>query len=99
MLRQNKLKVKFSKCHFWQKQVKFLGHVVSEASISVDPSEVDAIQNWKRPETVTDIRSFLGLAANYRRFIKDFSKMALPLPNLTSKGVKFVWADGCEAAF
>lgn len=73
-LRSNQMKAKFSKCHFWQSCLKFLGHINSESGISVDPSKIEAIQNSKRPESVTEIRSFLGLAGYYRRFIKTFQK-------------------------
>ena len=93
------MKAKFSKCHFWQSRVKFLGHIISESGISVDPSKIEAIQNWKRPKSVTEIHSFLGLAGYYRRFIKDFSRVVLPLTSLTRKGIRFIWSDKCEASF
>ena len=93
------MKAKFSKCHFWRSRVKFLGHIISESGISVDPSKIEAIQDWKRPESVTEIRSFLGLAGYYRRFIKDFSKIIVPLTSLTKKGVKYIWSDKCENSF
>ena len=65
----------------------------------MDPSKIEAIQNWKRPESVTEIRSFLGLAGYYRRFIKEFSKIFVHLTSLTKKGVKYIWSDKCEASF
>ena len=71
----------------------------SNDGISVDPSKVDAVANWRRPSTVTEIRSFLGLAGYYRQFIEGFSKIALPLTKLTQKGVKFEWSDDCECSF
>ena len=80
-------------------RISFLGHVVSKDGISVDPDKVDAVANWRRPSTVTEIRSFLGLAGYYRRFIEGFSKIALPLTKLTQKGVKFEWSDDCECSF
>jgi len=74
-LRSNQLKAKFSKCHFWQSRVKFLGHIISESGISVDPSKIEAIQDWKRPESVTEIRSFLGLAGYYLVLSKTFLRL------------------------
>ena len=90
---------KFSKCEFWLDKVGFLGHIVSAEGVSVDPQKVEAVSNWKRPTTVTEIRSFLGLAGYYRRFVQDFSKIAAPLSGLTKKGVKFEWSDQCEQSF
>ncbi|WVZ94416.1 LOW QUALITY PROTEIN: hypothetical protein U9M48_040309 [Paspalum notatum var. saurae] len=84
-LREHKLYAKFSKCAFWLKEVSFLGHILSEKGVAVDPSKVKDVLNWKQPETVTEIRSFLGLAGYYRRFIKDFSKTAKPVTSLTEK--------------
>ena len=98
-LREEKLYAKFSKCEFWIKQVAFLGHIVSEAGIHVDPSKIQTIENWKAPKTPTEIRQFLGLAGYYRRFIRNFSKIAKPLTSLTQKGVSFNWEDKQEEAF
>ncbi|WVZ84072.1 hypothetical protein U9M48_031144 [Paspalum notatum var. saurae] len=98
-LREHKLYAKFSKCAFWLKEVGFLGHVLSEKGVAVDPSKVEAVLNWKQPESVTGIRSFLGLAGYYRRFIKDFSKIAKPMTSLTKKNVKFIWSPKCEEGF
>ncbi|WVZ58342.1 hypothetical protein U9M48_008621 [Paspalum notatum var. saurae] len=90
-LREHKLYAKFSKCAFWLKEVSFLGHILSEKGVAVDPSKVEDVLNWKQPETVTEIRSFLGLEGYYRRFIKDFSKTAKPMTSLTKKNAKYVW--------
>ena len=98
-LRDNKLYAKFEKCDFWKEEVKFLGHVVSKDGVSVDPSKVEAVMNWKQPTTVTEIRSFLGLAGYYRRFIRDFSSIASSLTKLTRKDVPFMWTADCEKAF
>ncbi|KAL0561652.1 hypothetical protein IC582_002092 [Cucumis melo] len=98
-LRDNKLYVKFSKCEFWLKQVSFLGHVVSKAGVSVDPAKIEAVTGWTRPSTVSEVRSFLGLAGYYRRFVENFSCIATPLTQLTRKGAPFVWSKACEDSF
>ncbi|KAL0548949.1 hypothetical protein IC582_013427 [Cucumis melo] len=98
-LRANKLYAKFSKCEFWLKKVTFLGHVVSSEGVSVDPAKTEAVTNWPRPSTVSEIRSFLGLAGYYRRFVEDFSRIASPLTQLTRKGTPFVWSPACESSF
>ena len=99
MLRWHQLYAKFNKCEFWLSRVGFLGHVVSADDIYVDPQKVEAVANWEQPTTVTEVRSFLGLAGYYRRFIEGFSKIAGPLHGLTRKGVKFEWTDRCEESF
>ena len=99
ILRDHQLYAKFSKCEFWLEKVAFLGHVISREGIVVDPAKVEAVTEWKRPETLTEIRSFLGLAGYYRRFIKDFSKLASPLTDLTKKNCQFLWSDKCENSF
>ena len=98
-LRDKQLYAKLKKCEFWLGKVSFLRHVVTKDGISVDPGKVDAMSNWRRPNTMTEIRSFLGLASYYRRFIKGFSKIALPLTRLTQKGVKFEWSNDYERSF
>ncbi|KAA0050673.1 pol protein [Cucumis melo var. makuwa] len=98
-LRDNKLYAKFSKCEFWLKQVSFLGHVVSKAGVSVDPAKIEAVTDWTRPSTVSEVRSFLGLAGYYRRFVENFSHIATPLTQLTRKGAPFVWSKACEDSF
>jgi len=96
ILRRNQLYGKFSKCEFWLEKVAFLGHIITKEGIEVDPAKVEAVSLWKQPKTVKEIRSFLGLAGYYRRFIKDFSKIAMSLTQLTRKGVHFVWNEQCE---
>ncbi|KAL4017102.1 hypothetical protein IC575_024776 [Cucumis melo] len=98
-LRANRLYAKFSKCEFWLKKVSFLGHVVSSEGVSVDPVMIKEVTNWPRPSTVSAIRSFLGLAGYYRRFVEDFSCIASPLTQLTRKGTHFVWIPDCESSF
>jgi hypothetical protein len=98
-LRDHQLYAKFSKCEFWLKTVPFLGHVLSEDGISVDPSKVQEVMNWKAPTIVHEVRSFLRLAGYYRHFIPDFSKITKPMISLLQKDHKFVWTDECEIAF
>ena len=99
ILKEKQLYAKLSKCEFWLEKVNFLGHVISGEGIAVDPSKIEAVLQWKPPRTVTEIRSFLGLAGYYRRFIEGFSKLALPLTRLTRKGQAFVWDHKCEDSF
>ena len=99
VLSDHKLYAKCRKCEFWLTEVKFLRHVVSATSVSVDPEKVEAVMSWERPKSVFEIRSFLGLAGYYRRFIEDFSRLAAPMTILTRKEVKFEWNDLCEKAF
>jgi hypothetical protein len=98
-LRDHHLYAKISKCEFWLDTVKFLGHTISGDGISVDPSKVQEVMDWKPPTSVHQIRSFLGLAGYYRRFIPDFSRIAKPMIELLKKGVKFSWDQKCEDAF
>jgi hypothetical protein len=79
--------------------VKFLGHTISGDGISVDPSKVQEVMDWKPPTSVHQIRSFLGLAGYYRRFISDFSRIATPMTELLKKGAKFSWNQKCEDVF
>jgi hypothetical protein len=88
-----------SKCDFWLREIKFLGHTISQEGISVDPEKVQEVMNWKPPTTVRQIQSFLGLAGYYRRFIQDFSRIAKPMTELLKKGVEYEWSQKCEDAF
>ena len=99
LLRDYQLYAKFSKCDFWLTEVRFLWHLVSASGVSVDPEKVEAMMNWERPKLVFEIRSFLGLAGYYMRFIENFSRLATPMMRLTRKEVKFEWNDLCEKAF
>ncbi|GKE94136.1 putative reverse transcriptase domain-containing protein [Tanacetum coccineum] len=80
-------------------EVQFLGHVVNRDGIHVDPSKVESVKNWKIPELSTEIRSFLGLAGYYQRFIENFSKIAKPLTLLNQKNNTYVWGDEQDEAF
>ena len=99
ILREKKLYAKFKKCEFLLDQVVFLGHVISEAGISVDPSKVEVVVDWARLTNVSENRSFLDLAGYYRRFVEGFSHIAAPLTQLTRKNAKFVWTEECEKSF
>ena len=99
ILREKKLYAKLSKCEFWLDSISFLGHVISKEGVSVDPMKVEAVVGWCRPTNVTEVRSFLGLAGYYRRFVEGFSRIAMPLSRLTQKQVKFEWTDDCEQSF
>ena len=81
-LREHKLYAKFSKCEFWLSKVPFLGHILSRDGISVDPTKVQEVMDWKAPTSVYEVRSFLGLAGYYRHFISDFSKIAKHMTRL-----------------
>ena len=99
LLRDHQLYVKFSKCEFWLTEVRFLGHVVSASGVSVDLEKVEAVMSWERLKQAFEIRSFLGLAGYYRRFIEDFFRLVAPMTRLTQKEVKLDWDDRCEEAF
>ncbi|GKA63590.1 putative reverse transcriptase domain-containing protein [Tanacetum coccineum] len=99
LLKKEKLYAKFSKCEFWLREVQFLGHVINGNGIYVDPCKIEAVKNWKAPRTPTEVCSFLGLAGYYRRFIKNFSKIAKSLTILTQKSKTFNWGKEQEYAF
>ncbi|WVZ85221.1 hypothetical protein U9M48_032169 [Paspalum notatum var. saurae] len=98
-LRENQLYGKFSKCDFWLEKVAFLGHVLTAEGVSVDPKKVEAVSNWKTPRNATEIRSFLGLAGYYRRFMENFSKIAKPMTGLLKNNRPYEWDDKCEGSF
>jgi hypothetical protein len=85
----NQLYAKFSKCDFWLKEVTLLGHIITDGGIKVDPGKISEILNWKQPKDVSKIKSFLGLAGYYRRFIESFSKLVKPLTSQLEKGKEF----------
>ena len=98
-LRKEHLYAKLSKCEFWLREVSFLGHIVSEEGIRVDPRKIEVIIEWKPPKNVTEVRSFLGLVGYYRRFVKGFLMTAVPMTSLLQKNVKFEWSEKCQASF
>ncbi|GKC80776.1 reverse transcriptase domain-containing protein [Tanacetum coccineum] len=99
LLKKEKLYAKFSKCEFWLQEVQLLGHVINGDGIHVDPSKIEAVRNWEAPTTLFEVRSILGLAGYYRRFIKNFSKIAKLLTILTQKSKTFDWGEEHERAF
>ncbi|GJT63593.1 putative reverse transcriptase domain-containing protein [Tanacetum coccineum] len=99
LLKKEKLYAKFYKCEFWLREVQFLGHVINGNRIHVDPSKIEVVKNWKTPRTLTKVRSFLGLAGYYHRFIENFSKIAKSLNILTQKCKTFDWGEEQELAF
>jgi hypothetical protein len=98
-LRKNQFYAKMKKCAFWLSKVSFLGHVINQHGISVDPKNFATMVKWQRPSNVTKIHNFLGLAGYYRRCMRDFSIIAKPMTRLTEKGVTFKWCDECEISF
>jgi hypothetical protein len=98
-LRDNQLYAKYSKYEFWIDEVSFLGHIISNGGISVNPAKVKEIVVWSMPTTVTEIQSFLGLAGYYRRFIEGFSKIAKPMTSLLEKGREFKWDEKYHDSF
>ena len=95
-LRERQFYAKLSKCKFWLDRVTFLGHVISVEGVSVDPQKIEAVVNWKPPKNVSEVKSFLGLAWYYRKFVEGFSKIAAPLTKMTRKDVNYDWVDACQ---
>lgn len=98
-LAEHKLYAKFDKCEFHTPSVEFLGFILSEGCVAMDPKKIKAVAEWPIPSTVKEIQSFLGFINFYRRFIRDFSKIAIPLVALTKKNVVFLWTNKCTDAF
>ena len=87
LLREHKLYPKFRKCDFYKDQIHYLGHIISDGGICVEPENIDTIMNWPNPRNVTDVRCFMGLARYYKRFIEGFSKVAHHITSLQKKGI------------
>ena len=98
-LRAANLKLKPTKCKFARSSVKFLGHIVSNEVVRPNPEKIQAVQTFLVPSKSKDVRSFLGLANYYRRFVKSFAEIASPLNALTSKHKRFDWTPECQVAF
>lgn len=98
-LREANIKLSVEKCNFCLKEIPFLGHVISSQGCAPNPDKVKAIVNWPAPQHKGELKSFLGLAGYYRRFIPDFATIAEPLTSLTSKKANFIWQKSQEQAF
>jgi hypothetical protein len=99
VIREHQLYAKLSKCSFYQKQIHYLGHIISKDGIAMDPEKIESIREWSAPKNVIEVRSFMGLTGYYRIFIEGFSKISHPITSLQKKGVKFQWTSDCEKSF
>ena len=95
-LKENQLYAKFNKCDFFKDQIQYLGHVILADGIAVDLEKIKIIMEWIAPNNFADIRSFLGLARYYHRFIEGFSKIAFPMTSLQKNGCAFHWTVECQ---
>lgn len=98
-VRQHKFYAKLKKCEFWLSEVGFLGHIINQHGISVDPSKISTVVNWARPTNVKEVRSFLGFAGYYQQFVKNFSTIAKSMTKPTQVNSKFHWDEDCEKSF
>jgi hypothetical protein len=99
VLKENWLFAKLSKCSFYQRKIHYLGHIIPEKWIAMDPKKIKSIEGWPTPRNVSEVRSFMGLAGYYKRFIEGFSNIAHPITSFQNKGVKFEWTPYCERSF
>ena len=93
------LKVAPKKCHFFQSEVNFLGHIVTKDGVATDPSKTQCVKDWPQPKNVKEVRQYLGLCAYYRRYVENFAQIARPLHRLTEKDRPFQWTEECQKAF
>ena len=98
-LRREQLYAGLDKSEFRLQSIPFLGHIVSGEGISVDSKKIEAVRDWPTPRTTKQVKRFVGMAGYYRRFVKDFSKLVVPMTRLTRKGVKFIWSEKCAEVF
>ena len=99
LLREHQLYENLSKGDLYRDRIQYLGHIISEEGISVDPKKIESIMNCPTARSVTDVRYFMGLAGYYRRFIEGFSKVAHAITSLQRKGIMFEWTSRCEEIF
>jgi hypothetical protein len=98
-LREKKLYGKLLKCSFFQKEIHYLGHIISGEGVSVDLEKVKAIMEWPMPKNDHEVRRFMGIDGYYRRFVEGFSKIEKPITTLQRKGVRYEWTEECDIAF
>lgn len=99
MLEERGVKLNLTKCDFGRTEVKFLGHIVSEAGCTPDPKNLETISQQKPPKNVKEVRRFVGMCEFYRKFVPNCSKIATPLTSLTETNIMFKWADQFQEAF
>jgi hypothetical protein len=99
ILQEHQFYVKYSKCVFAQQQLEYLGHLITENGVATEPSKIAAVAKWALPKNIKQLRSFLGLTSDYRRFIKHYGMISSPLTQLLKKGVPFLWTDQAQEAF
>ena len=99
VLQNAKLLVEPSKSKFHASEVEFLGHIISHNEIRLDPKKVEAVRDWPRPTNLKEVQAFLGFANYYRKFLKNFGRIAIPLTELTRKGAPFLWGDKAQEAY
>ncbi|GET59962.1 enzymatic polyprotein, putative [Rhizophagus irregularis DAOM 181602=DAOM 197198] len=98
-LQENNLIIKLKKCRFLERNIEFLGHIVGNDGLRPDDKKIEKIKEMKAPTTVKEVRSFLGLCSYYRKFVKNFSKIARPISDLRKKGIPFIWRREQQEAF
>ena len=99
VLREHQLYAKLSKCEFHQRRVQYLGHVISEEGISVDPKNIESIMDFSTPNNVTNVISFICISGYYRRFIEGLYNIFHPITSLHMNNVNFVWSENVKKAF
>lgn len=97
-VRSHHLSLKKQKCHFASSKVEYLGHFISQGQVFTDPSKIQAVKDWPIPTNLKQLRGFLGLSSYYRRFVRDYGKIAKPLTDLLKKD-SFNWSDQATASF